>query len=109
MCIHWEDRERGATEDMHDMDDGNFLLKDGLDFRLEPYSDGQPAPKAPETASPFVLASSNLRDLEVVKARAKAVIAPALAYTTNRLALPSPRYLVMPCLGLPRGLGRLGT
>ena len=26
--------------------------------------------------------------------------------TTNRLALPSPRYLVMPCLGLPRGLGR---
>ena len=34
-------------------------------------------------------------------------------HTTNRLALPSPRYLVMPCLGLPRqgitrylGLGR---
>ena len=23
-------------------------------------------------------------------------------YTTNRLALPSPRYLVMPCLGLGR-------
>ena len=30
-------------------------------------------------------------------------------HTTNRLALPSPRYLVVPCLGLPRGLGRLGT
>ena len=26
--------------------------------------------------------------------------------TANRLALPSPRYLVVPCLGLPRGLGR---
>ena len=25
--------------------------------------------------------------------------------TTNRLALPSPRYLAVPCLGLPRGLG----
>ena len=67
------------------MDDGNFLLKDGLDFRLEPYGDGQPAPKAPETASPFLLARSNLRDLEVVKARAKAVIAPALAYFSDKI------------------------
>ena len=25
------------------------------------------------------------------------------------VAPPSPRYLVMPCLGLPRGLGSLGT
>ena len=70
---------------MDDMDDGNFLLKDGLDFRLEPYGDGQPAPKAPETASPFLLARSNLRDLEVVKARAKAVIAPALAYFSDKI------------------------
>ena len=31
------------------------------------------------------------------------------SHTTNRLALPSPRYLVVPCLGLPRVLGRLGT
>ena len=27
-------------------------------------------------------------------------------HTTNRLALPSPRYLAVPCLGLPRGLDR---
>ena len=29
----------------------------------------------------------------------------AVMHTTNRLALPGPRYLVVPCLGLPRGLG----
>ena len=30
-------------------------------------------------------------------------------HTTKCLALPNPRYLAAPCLGLPRGLGRLGT
>ena len=32
-----------------------------------------------------------------------------ISCTTYRLALPSPGYIVMICLGLPRGLGSLGT
>jgi hypothetical protein len=31
------------------------------------------------------------------------------AYTTNRLAPPSPRHQALSCLGLPRGLGGLGA
>jgi hypothetical protein len=45
-----------------------------------------------------------------VKDRARSEAGIGLGHcTTNRLALPSPRFLAVPCLGLPRGLGWLGT
>ena len=47
-----------------------------MDFRLEE-SEEAPLPPTPPT---FLLASTNLKDTEVLKARAAAIYAPANAY-----------------------------
>ena len=49
LCIKWDGATQGKTEAMGNLGDGStYLLQPGLDFRVEPYADGRPAPKASE-------------------------------------------------------------
>ena len=73
---------------MLDPGDGTtYLLKPGLDFKLEPYDDGAPAPVAPDLAAPFLLATGSLDSEEVLFAKAKALAAPASAYFQDRFMI----------------------
>ena len=81
-AIHWAGNDRCSTERLGDAGDGTtFLLRGDLDFRLEPYPDGRPAPKAPEAvANPFLLASTNFKDPQVLIARADTMVAVMASY-----------------------------
>lgn len=56
LNITWEDKNGGSVEHCRDdREDGNFLLNEDNDFRLESFPDGRPAPVAPATAGDAVL------------------------------------------------------
>lgn len=85
IYIKWEDNQGGTAEKLLDAkDDSNYLLSPNLDFRLEPYEDGSPAPTPSITAAPFLLTQTNLKDVEVLYARAEAIVGPANHYYSDR-------------------------
>lgn len=82
LYIHWEGNNNCTSEKLEDPgDDSTFLLQSDLDFRLESYADGRPAPKAPAPiANPFLLASSDLGSRDVLIARADTIMAGTESY-----------------------------
>ena len=55
-------------------------MQDDLHFTIDGYTDGKPVPIAPTpVANPFPLASSNLRDPNVLIARADTIMVGSIA------------------------------
>ena len=67
---------------MEDPGDGQtFLLQDGVDFQIESGPDGSGAPTAPPMApNQFLLANADLSNVDVLHARAEAIVAPSREY-----------------------------
>ena len=61
-----------------------YLLQPGLNFRIDGYHDGRPAPTAPVLPDVSLLSQSNLKDVIVLEARAAAMVAPSLHYVQDR-------------------------
>ena len=82
VYILWEDQNQCKSQDIDFVDEGTtFLMQDYLHFTIDGYTDGKPAPIAPTSvANPFLLASSNLRDPNVLIARADTIMAGSTAY-----------------------------
>ena len=55
---------------------------------MEKYSDGSPPPVVTSVAAPFILATNNLSDPEVLLAKAKAIVAPAARYFDSHFLNP---------------------
>lgn len=79
--ILWEDRDAGKVENLCNEEDGTqWLMDPAHDFQLESWPDGTDIDIGTRAVGPFLLSLSNLKDPEVLMARAAAMVAPAAAY-----------------------------
>ena len=100
MCANSEGIYGDNVRGMHRQKKKATVISDCSEMRTEGTS-------RPSAGMLSTLLRTETNDFESPAIRAHATLgAPPLTWprTTNRLALPDPRYLVVPCLGLPRGL-----